>query len=582
MRRQKSVKRLLLSIFLLMLAVTMLCLAVCGGYALYASEQDLMFYNQATLDLCLNDLAHSMKDLQSFNEDIFANDLDYLALSMEGLYTSPNQRMQLEANLHRLIRSRTQDISGMMLFSARSRKSYYWFGDDFLGGMVNGRNTQKMREIRALWLSEDAPDLQQWVSYCDGESTLMMNVSCKRDLYFCTMVDIGAYAARYHIQTRMDAIEFAFLTRESVMTNQSYVQEHDITLEDMLAAEKETFYKNNANVLQTRFDEDLGVGLCGIISLSGVWSHLRLYAMLLAGAMLVIVLLFISIYHMLKQMVVFPLNQITDATRQVAEGVTEIQSRPESIREFIEIQTALERLVQQKVLQENETMRQRSQKEHALLQYYQLQTRSHFFLNCLKSIHGLTMQGEREKTLNVIGLFSNHLRYVFHDSLSFVTVSAELNEVHDYFGIIEMERSDHILLEQNVDPSLLEFPVPPLILQTFLENFNKHNVQSGKILRFRIQIDRVRMEGQDYVRIRMQDNGVGYSEEALQSLQRADGLFEQYHVGVQNLCRRMDILYQGRYQKMFLNHPSGGALTTFYLPVDAELPSDAKEWEEKS
>ncbi len=180
------------------------------------------------------------------------------------------------------------------------------------------------------------------------------------------------------------------------------------------------------------------------------------------------------------------------------------------------------------------------------------------------------MQGEREKTVNIIGMFSNHLRYVFHDSLTFVTVQAELDEVQDYFGIIEAERSDHILLWQNIDPELLEFRVPPLIIQTFLDNFNKHNAQSGRILRFGIHIDRVEMEDRPYVRIRMTDSGVGYSEEALQSLQNGGGLFEQYHVGVQNLCRRMDILYHGQYKKAFFNGPGGGAVSIFYLPAFAE------------
>lgn len=296
---------------------------------------------------------------------------------------------------------------------------------------------------------------------------------------------------------------------------------------------------------------------------------MRVYVIMLAASLLFICVLFMCMYRLLRKMLISPLNQIIDATRQIEEGVAAVQSETNPLREMAEIQEALAKLVEQKVTLAKENLCWREQKEHALLQYYQLQTRSHFFLNCLKSIHGLTVQGEREKTINIIGMFSNHLRYVFHDSLNFVTVQAELDEVRDYFGIIEAERSDHILLQQNIDPDLLDFRVPPLIIQTFLENFNKHNAQGGKILRFGIHIDSVEMEGRQYMRIRMTDNGVGYSEEALQSLQSQDGLFEQYHVGVQNLCRRIDILYHGQYEKAFFNSPCGGAVSIFYLPFSA-------------
>lgn len=574
----------MITIFFVMLAVAVLCLTVCGGYAIYTSMQDMMTYNQAALDLYLNDLVHTMEDLQTFNEDIFANDLDFAALSLENRFVSPAQRIQVEFSLRRMIQNRTQGIAGIMLFEAKQGKqgmNYYWFGTDFIGGRVNAQTTEKMREIRSLWLSEEAPEAQRWVSYSDESCVLLMNVFRQRDLYLCVMVDVQAYAAQ---ENRLEGIEFAFITQNQILTNASYAKENDVLLEDILSAVGGTLFKNRKVIVQSRFNEEMGVGLCGMISLASVWQHLRVYVIMLAASLLFTCGLFMSMYHLLKEMLISPLDQITDATRQIEGGAVSIQRESKPIRELMEIQTALARLVEQKVTLAEENLRQQSQKEHALLQYYQLQTRSHFFLNCLKSIHGLTVQGEREKTVNIIGLFSNHLRYVFHDSLTFVTVQAELDEVQDYFGIIEAERSDHILLQQDVDPELLNYQVPPLIIQTFLENFNKHNVQSGKILRFGIHIDSVEMEDQQYVRIRMTDNGVGYSEEALQSLQNQDGLFEQYHVGVQNLCRRMDILYHGQYEKAFFNSPGGGAVSIFYLPVPDEtvLEYAEKEKEETS
>ena len=183
MKRQYSGKKLVIVIFFVMLTVAVLCLTVCGGYALYNSMQDMMTYNRVALDLYLNDLVHVMGDMQNFNEDVFANDLDFTALSRENRFVSAAQRMQVEFNLRHIIQSRTQEITGILLFDTKQNTNYYWFGSDFLGGRVNTKTIEEMRAIRSLWLSDGAPATQRWVSYSDESCTLLMNAFRKRDLY---------------------------------------------------------------------------------------------------------------------------------------------------------------------------------------------------------------------------------------------------------------------------------------------------------------------------------------------------------------------------------------------------------------
>ena len=75
------------------------------------------------------------------------------------------------------------------------------------------------------------------------------------------------------------------------------------------------------------------------------------------------------------------------------------------------------------------------------------------------------------------------------------------------------------------------------------------------------------MEGAPYVRLRLTDNGIGYSDDALKKLESRSEIFERYHVGIQNLCRRMDILYKDKYRVAFFNNPTGGASSVIYLPI---------------
>lgn len=175
--------------------------------------------------------------------------------------------------------------------------------------------------------------------------------------------------------------------------------------------------------------------------------------------------------------------------------------------------------------------------------------------------------GEREKMRMMILAFSNHLRYIFHDNLSLVTLRSELDEVTDYHNIIQLDRLRPSLLSQQIDPSLLDCMVPPLVIQTFLENSYKHNGRSEDLLRFSIQADQIELEQKLYLRIRLCDNGVGYSNEMLKKLNAENSDYlETDHVGIGNLKRRIALIYQNDYQTAFFNQPNGGACSLIFLP----------------
>lgn len=85
------------------------------------------------------------------------------------------------------------------------------------------------------------------------------------------------------------------------------------------------------------------------------------------------------------------------------------------------------------------------------------------------------------------------MRYVFHDNLLLVTLRSELDETQDYYQIMQMDRANPFLLNLEVDQSLLDCQVPPLVVQTFLENSFKYNPAHNRILRFLVQIDQIEM-----------------------------------------------------------------------------------------
>ncbi len=76
------------------------------------------------------------------------------------------------------------------------------------------------------------------------------------------------------------------------------------------------------------------------------------------------------------------------------------------------------------------------------------------------------------------------------------------------------------------------------------------------------------MDGSNYLKIKITDNGTGYDEIALGQLNRkASATYEQYHVGISNLKRRMQLLYQEECMISFFNGQNGGAMVLIYLPI---------------
>lgn len=179
---------------------------------------------------------------------------------------------------------------------------------------------------------------------------------------------------------------------------------------------------------------------------------------------------------------------------------------------------------------------------------------------------------EYKKMQNMIIAFSNHLRYIFHDNLKFVTLRSELAEVNDYYNIIMLDRGTPIILNTKVDDSLLKYSVPSLIIQTFLENTSKYNKQSDNLLIFDVNITPAELDGIPVMQIKISDNGIGYSQEILNQLNGTENdLFAKEHVGISNLKHRIALIYKSNFQFAFYNKPNGGACALIYLPLLEQL-----------
>lgn len=100
----------------------------------------------------------------------------------------------------------------------------------------------------------------------------------------------------------------------------------------------------------------------------------------------------------------------------------------------------------------------------------------HFIFNSLNSIRALVDENP-ERARQAITELSNILRSSMHaEKLATVPFERELDIVKDYLALEHMRFEDRLKIEYHIDEDTLDQQVPPMMVQTLVENAIKHGI----------------------------------------------------------------------------------------------------------
>lgn len=100
----------------------------------------------------------------------------------------------------------------------------------------------------------------------------------------------------------------------------------------------------------------------------------------------------------------------------------------------------------------------------------------HFIFNSLNSIRALVDENPARARTAITEL-SNILRNSMKaEKMETVPLHKELNIVKDYLALEQMRFEERLKIEMKIDEETLEQPVPPMMLQTLVENAIKHGI----------------------------------------------------------------------------------------------------------
>lgn len=202
--------------------------------------------------------------------------------------------------------------------------------------------------------------------------------------------------------------------------------------------------------------------------------------------------------------------------------------------------------------------------------WLQAQIQPHFLYNTINSIAALGTM-DIEKMQKLLGEFSNYLRtcFDFHNSDQLVSIERELDLVRSYL-YIEKERFEDRLEIQWILDYNLTFVLPPLSIQTLVENAVNHGLlprSRGGILTVLIS------DAMDHVEVSVKDNGVGMKEEIISQALEAPSA-ANVGIGLRNTDRRLKQLYNRGLQISSI--PGQGTTVTFQLPKSGKKIRNAR------
>lgn len=155
----------------------------------------------------------------------------------------------------------------------------------------------------------------------------------------------------------------------------------------------------------------------------------------------------------------------------------------------------------------------------------------HFIFNSLNSIRALVDENPK-RARRAITELSNILRSSMQAEKSeTVTLEKELDIVKDYLALEQMRFEERLRIEFDIDEDTLQQPVPPMMLQTLVENAIKHGI-SRQIRGGVVKI--VAAFKNNHMELQVQNTG------QLSTNINGDGF------GIKSTQDRLNLMYQGK------------------------------------
>ncbi|MEN1987059.1 cache domain-containing sensor histidine kinase [Paenibacillus hubeiensis] len=287
-------------------------------------------------------------------------------------------------------------------------------------------------------------------------------------------------------------------------------------------------------------------------------------------AQLLIMLLFLIVTCSLSAILMFfrtnllvPIQRFSKNLALINEGDEAADLKSSRIMELEQVNAQFKELVGQIKRFKIDRYEQELEKQKIRLDYMKLQIKPHFFLNCLTSMYSMAQMQMYKEIESMALATSRYFRYIFQSGDNFVLLENEIEHARTFLDIQKSRYRDAFSYRIEQSEGITGVAVPPLVIQTFIENAVKYGVSRDRELCITLSVTQERREHGDVVLIQISDTGPGFSPEILDALVRGEALEQTggNRIGIMNTIQRLELLYRHEATITFANDASGARIT---------------------
>ncbi|CAM4122112.1 sensor histidine kinase [Paenibacillus alkaliterrae] len=256
-----------------------------------------------------------------------------------------------------------------------------------------------------------------------------------------------------------------------------------------------------------------------------------------------------------------PIKLLQGKMKQVEKGDFDIRSEIDSQNEIGQLGRAFNIMVGRIKDLMNQIIQNEEFKRKSEWQLLQSQINPHFLYNTLDSIIWMAERKKHEEVVLMTSSLAKLFRAIIYKNNETVPVRVELEHITNYLLIQKMRYKDKLDFQIDVDPSILDYQIPKIILQPIVENAIYHGIKK-KLESGTVKITGME-QGENIVFV-VSDDGIGMDSEKLRQVLMLTHTSNK-GIGVSNVNERIKLL--GReYGLTFKSEQWEGTEVTIVLP----------------
>ena len=284
--------------------------------------------------------------------------------------------------------------------------------------------------------------------------------------------------------------------------------------------------------------DDTGIYLVSLVPYEYMGAIYKSFLFWVLGGYFLILLLAAFYISFMSKRLTIPLKKLAESiSTATVSGKLECLEIDSTEKEICTLVDAYNMLIQKIEILLKQQYSLGKEKQQAELMALQSQINPHFLYNTLEMVNWMAERNEKENVQTVIQKMSTFYRLVLSKGKDIVTIREELALCETYLTIQQMRFQGRIQYERDVDDEILDYLIPKITLQPFVENAILHGIIASIEGRGTLSINGWEEDGR--IILAVMDDGAGMAEE-----DREKSNSKGSHYGMKNIGLRLSVYYQ--------------------------------------